>query len=153
MVIVEIPKDEKTEDMLDSFIEHFKELKDEVSEIRKQGLDTSLVDLMMMDFLPKVKLARATYEDKDIDQLKRQLAQIRHEIDIIKSGTEFDEALQKIKDAYDKIRAEKYADAHQLYAEIQKIYNNLPEDSRRVVYKAALDIRQKIQNKTGKDGN
>jgi hypothetical protein len=146
MVLIEIPKDEKIEDMLDALVEHLEELKQETSEIRKQGIDTTMVDLMMMDVLPKVKLARATYEQKDVDAVKKMLAQIRHEIDLAKTGTEFDDALKKIQDAYDKIREEKYADAQQIYLELREVYTKLSGEMRRIVYKASLDIHNRIRN-------
>lgn len=144
MVVLEIPKDEKTEELLNSLAEHLAELKEEASEIRKEGLDTSMVDIMMMDVLPKIKMARTTYDDKDIDSVKRSLAQIRHEIDLVKEGTRFDDALENIQRAYDHIRHDKCGEATKIYDELRKLYPKLPEDERKIVYKAALDIHRRI---------
>ncbi|MBW2972565.1 hypothetical protein KY359_06015 [Candidatus Woesearchaeota archaeon] len=152
MVIIEMPKDEKTEAILDSMVEHLKELKDETSQIRRLGSDTSMVELMMIDLLPKVRLARTTYDQRDIDEVKRSLAQIRHEIDLVKEGTEFDAALKKIQDAYDDIRSGNIKDAVALYQDLRNVYAKLPEDQRRIVFKASLDIHRRIVENTGNAG-
>ena len=144
MVVIELPKDEKMDEMLDLMAEHLTELKEEASEIRKQGMDTSMVDILMMDVLPKIRMAKVTYEKKDVDSVKKSLAQIRHEIDLVKSGTEFDAALKRIQEAYDDIRRDKCNEAREIYNELRGVYVLLPEDQRRIVYKAALDIHQRI---------
>ncbi len=149
MVLIELPKDEKKEELLDSLAEHLNELKEETSEIRRQGMDTSLVELRMIDVHPKIKMARTTYEQKDIDEVKRMLAQIRHEIDTVKTGTEFDQALKRIQEAYDHIRADRCSAAHKIYDDLRQVYPRLPEDQKRIIYKAALDIHKRIAQTKG----
>ncbi|MEA3229940.1 MAG: type I-A CRISPR-associated protein Cas5a [archaeon] len=149
MVLVEMPKNEKVEELLDSLAEHLKELKDEASEVRKQGIDLTMVDLMVIDVPSRILLARKTYAQVDIDCVKNLLGKIRHEIDISKGGTEFDDALKKIQVAYEKIRHEKYEDASEIYAELRKVYKNLPEEMRRIIFVASLDIHKKLKQKTG----
>ena len=144
MVVIEIPKDEKTEEMLNSFLEHLTELKEEAGEIRRQGLDTTMLDLLMMDFLPKVKLARVTYEQKDIDNVRKALAQIRHEIDVVKEGTEFDAALRQIQTAYERIREGRNPEAQAIYVELREVYKKLSGEMRQIIYKAALDIHKRL---------
>ncbi len=144
MVVIELPKDEKMDELLDLMAEHLTELKEEASDIRKQGIDTSMVDILMIDVLPKIKMAKVTYEKKDVDEVKKLLAQIRHEIDLLKSGTEFDDALKRIQQAYDDIRHDKCDEAREIYNDLRGVYTKLPEDQRRIVYKAALDIHQRI---------
>ena len=144
MVVLELPKDEKTDELLESLMDHFNELKEEASEIRKEGYDTTMADVLMIDVVPRVKYAKVTYEEKDVNIVKKLLAQIRHELDVIKSGTEFDDALKKIQDAYDNIRHDKCADAKDIYMQLREIYPKLPEDQRRIVYKASLDIHNRI---------
>ena len=145
MVKIEIPRDEKLDDMLESLEEHLKEMKEEASELRKQGKDTTMVDLMMIDILPRIRMAKITNDKRDVDAVKRLLARIHNEIDELKTGTEFDAALSKIQKAYDSIRDGKYYDAWQRYTEIRKLYRKLPEDLRRIIYVASLDIHQKLQ--------
>jgi hypothetical protein len=145
MVVIEIPKDEKTEELLDSLVEHLAELKSELGEVRRQGMDASMVELLMMDFMPKVKLARTTYEQKDIDAVKKALAQIRHEIDLVKAGTDFDAALDKIQAAYDNIRAGKLSEARDIYIELRGVYSKLSGELRRIVYTASIDIHKRLE--------
>jgi hypothetical protein len=145
MVVITVPKDEKSDELLNSLVEHLQELKEEASEVRKQGTDLSIVDLLFMDFMPKVKLARATYEEKDIDAVKKALAQIRHEIDLAKTGNEFDAALQKIENAYEHIRNGRFAEAREIYVELTRVYKKMDGEMRQVLYKAALDIHSKLK--------
>jgi dephospho-CoA kinase len=152
MVRIEIPKDEKTEELLDSLAEHLTELKEEASQIRKQGMDTTMLDLIMIDVPSKIRMARMTYEDKDVNEVKRSLGQIRHELDLIKTGTDFDDALQKIQTAYDKIREGDYQGATELYTKLRDVYKTLPEETRRIVFAASLDIHRRILEQTNQDG-
>lgn len=149
MVVIEIQKDEKTEQIIDSLLDHFKELQDEASELRKQGTDTTIIDIIMIDVIPKSKLARTTYEQKDIESLKKSLAQIRHELDLAKSGTEFDAVIQKIQDAYEDIRQGKRADAEQAYKELRETYKKLSGELKNIVYRASLDIHRKLTENAG----
>jgi len=144
MVIVEMPKDEKTDEILDSLTEHLTELKSETSELRKKGLDTKMIDLLMMDVLPKIRLARTTYEEKDVDSVKKSLAMIRNEIDSVQAGTDFDAALESIQNAYEFIREGNYPEALKIYLKLRDVYKKLPEEMRRIVYVASLDIHKKI---------
>jgi dephospho-CoA kinase len=144
MVIVEIPKDEKTDEILDSLTEHLTELKSETSELRKKGLDTKMIELMMIDVLPKIRLARTTYEQKDVDSVKKSLAMIRDEIDSVQVGTDFDAALESIQNAYEFIREGNYPEALKIYLKLRDVYKKLPEEMRKIVYVASLDIHKKI---------
>jgi hypothetical protein len=152
MVRIEIPKDEKTEELLNSLMEHLAELKEEASAVRKQGMDTTAVDLILIDIPSKVKFARTTYEQRDVNAVKRSLGQVRHELDQIKTGTEFDDSLQKIQTAYDKIREGDVKTATEVYSGLRGIYKNLPEDERRIVFAAALDIHRRIIERMEQDG-
>ncbi|MBW2964501.1 hypothetical protein KY363_03500 [Candidatus Woesearchaeota archaeon] len=149
MVVIEIQKDEKKEQLIDSIMEHFKELQDEAGQLRREGKDTTTIDLMMMDVIPKSRFARVTYDEKDIDSLKRALGQIRHELDLIKSGTEFDVVIRKIQQAYDFIREGKLEDAEQAYKELRETYKSLSGELKNIVYKASLDIHKKLTQNAG----
>ena len=144
MVIMQLPKNEKKEEMLDSFLEHLNELKAEVSEIRKAGYDTTMVDLMMIDVPSYVKLARVTYEPGDFDRIKKGLAEIRHELDLVKTGTEFEDALEKLHLTFDLYREGKIKEARQKYKELTTVYKSLPEDLRKTLFKASFEIHKKL---------
>ena len=144
MVQIKIEKDERIEEKLDALMEHLGELKEEASELRKQGMDLSMADLKMIDVPSRVNLARKTYAQSDIDAVTKALAQIKNEIDEVKSGTKFDEALKKIEDAYQQIREEKYDEANETYAELKTIYSGLSGDLRKIIFKASLDIHKKL---------
>jgi ribosome-interacting GTPase 1 len=152
MARIEIPKDEKTEELIDSLMEHLAEMKDEASSLRKQGMDTAMADIIIMDIPSKAKMARTTYEKNDIDSVKRSLAQVRHELDMIKTGTQFDDSLQRIQTAYDKIREGDIKTATEIYAGLRDAYKSLPEDERRIVFAAALDIHRRIMDRVSQDG-
>ncbi len=144
MVVIEIPRDEKKEELLGELLEHLNQFKEENSELRKKGHDTKMVDLLMMDIPARVRLARVAYDESEIEAIKKGLAQIRHELDSVKEGTEFDEALLKLMMANEHLRHGRVRDAQLSYRELQKVYGVLPEDLKKVLYKAAYDLHKKI---------
>lgn len=150
MVKIVMPKDLKTEDVLDSMKEHLEELKSEASELRKMGKDTVMADMLFADVLPKIKLARATYDQKDVDAVKSVMAKIRHELDIAKEGTEFDYVLERIQKACDYLREGKRSEARECYNDLKKVYGTLPEDLKKIVYSISLEIHDGISGNVPK---
>ncbi|MBW2968219.1 hypothetical protein KY362_07070 [Candidatus Woesearchaeota archaeon] len=144
MVHLELPKDVKIDEMLESFQDHFAELKEEASALRKTGVDTSMADILMVDVMPKIKLARATYEQSDVESVRGMLAKIRHELDVAKDGTDFDFVLEKIQKACECIRQGRYGEASEHYAEVRKLYAKLPEDLKQIVFGISLKIHKDL---------
>lgn len=146
MVHLKIPVDEKVEELLESLQDHMAEMKEEITELRRGGQDTSIIDILIMDVIPKIKFARATGDERDIASVKKLLGRIRYEIDQVKDGTEFDEVLNKIESACEKIRQEKYHDALKDYARIQELYGKLDPELKRVIYLISIKIHKDIED-------
>jgi hypothetical protein len=145
MVVINRPVNRKIEDKLDNLRDEFAELKTQISEVRKTGKDTSMAEVLTLDFNPKLTMARVTYEKEDIKKLQKLLDDIRKELKEAKEGSIFDHANELIKDAYEKIRDKNYSAANASYNALTKIYKDLPHEQRRVVYVACLDIKKKIE--------
>ncbi len=144
MVVVSRPANDKIDGDLQSLEEKFLELRARASELRRKGKDTMTVEIMEHDFAPKVRMAKATYEQEDIDKVRMVLDELAKELDEIDKGSPFSHAIEMIKDAYEYLRHENINEAITAYNAIQRIYTNLPEDMKRPIYKACLDINKKI---------
>jgi predicted nucleic acid-binding Zn-ribbon protein len=76
---------DKLENMFESLKNEYRELKAEVSEFRKKGFDTTIVNLKLMNIPSKIQLAESTREYRDIEKVKMMLNNIKSEISDIKS--------------------------------------------------------------------
>lgn len=146
MVVFKRQVDEAYEEKLSNLNDQFMELKAETSEIRKKGAPTEIVELMLIDFPPKVKMAKATYEEEDIAKLKLMIEDIKKEIKEAQEGSLFSHVLEKVEDAYALLREDKFKEASAAYAKIMLMYKELDEDLKRVLYRACLDLKTRIEN-------
>ena len=135
MVVVQRPVDESVENELQALDDKFQELKSELGDVRRKGRDTGLAEILTIDFAPKLKMAKATYDRKDIDELKQILDDIKKEIDLVNNGSDFEHVDEMIKEAMI------------LYPKITKIYKELPKDLQRTIYRACLDLNNRIEDK------
>jgi len=145
MVVVTRPVDESIENELQALDDEFQELKTKLSDVRKKGRDTSLAEILTIDFTPKLKMAKATYDRKDIDELRHILDDIKKEIDLADNGSDFEHIDEMIKEAYQFLREGKIKEAKILYPKITKIYKLLDKDLQRTVYSACLDLNDRIE--------
>jgi hypothetical protein len=145
MVTIEKPVDEKIEEELQTLDDEFQELKSSMSYIRKQGKDTANVEILCLDFAPRLRMARVTYEKKDIDALRGLLLEIRQELKESDEGSIFSHCIEQIKEAYEKIRSGDKAGAAQLYSQVVQMYKDLPDDMRRSLYIACLELKKRIE--------
>jgi len=147
MVVVQRPVDESVENELQALDDKFQELKSELGDVRRKGRDTGLAEILTIDFAPKLKMAKATYDRKDIDELKQILDDIKKEIDLVNNGSDFEHVDEMIKEAYQFLREDKVKEAMILYPKITKIYKELPKDLQRTIYRACLDLNNRIEDK------
>ncbi len=147
MVVIERPKDEKIENEIQSLEEQFQELKARISELRKRGRDTKTAEVLSLDFTPRVRMARATYEDSDIKKIKKLLDQINEELKEADEGSVFEHALEILREAYEYIRDGKISEAKVAYSAIVRLYKNMPDELKKTIYLAGLDVKDKIEKK------
>jgi hypothetical protein len=151
MVIIKVPIDEEMEDKLQALDDEFQELKAKISELRKKGKDTTIPELMILDFMPKLKMARATYDREDLAKLRIFIGNLKDEIRKSEEGTDFKKALSKIKDSYEYLRNNEVKEASDLYIEIRKLYSGLSPDLKRTLCSACFDLRERIEKVKGKN--
>lgn len=144
MVVIQRKDDEKIENLLQSLDDELQELKAKMSSLRKKGKNTEMAEMLTLDFAPKLKMARVTYESEDIEKIKNLLQEIRDELKESEEGSDFSHATDLIKEAYEYIRNDKLKEASAVYSAITKIYGTLPKDLKKTVYLACLDIKKKI---------
>jgi hypothetical protein len=143
-MIVKRPVNEDIENKLNSYKDTFLELKQEISEIRREGKDTSIIELLVYEVEPLIKMARATYEDRDIVKVGAKLDEIRNEMTVAKEGEPFVKMQALIQKAFAFLRDDKRDEAAKLWAEIQGIYTTLPKDLQKTVYKACLELHKRV---------
>ena len=144
MVVITRKVDEKFENDLQELDEKFQELKAKISETRKKGKDTSIAEILCLDFTPKLLMAKATYDPEDKAKLKNILDEIKAELKEAEEGSQFFQATELIKEAYEHIRHEEFKEASVAYSNIMKRYKMLPQDLKRSIYFACLDLNKKI---------
>ena len=147
MVVIKRPVDEKLEDELESLDEKFQELKTKISYLRKKGKDTTIAEVFLPDFAPKLRMARATYEKEDTQKLKDMIQDLQDEIKEAEEGSDFDHALALVKDAYESLRNGKQKEASIAYSTVVKKYKDLPRDLKKTIYVACLDIKKRLDKK------
>jgi len=145
MVVIQREINDTIENEIEKLNETFLDLKNRASEVRKQGKDTFMLDITMIDFLPKLKMAKNTYDKKDLLVAKKIIENIKKELEIIEKGSNFDHIKELISDAFEKIRHEKFKEAKLIYRAIIKIYKILSKDEQKVFYKACFEIKSRLE--------
>ena len=101
MVIVKQEEDEKIEKELQELNDEFLELKTKIGVLRKKGKDPFSAEINSLDFNPKLKMAKATYEKEDIHELRGLLDEIKSELEESEKGSYFMQATKLIEEAYE----------------------------------------------------
>ncbi|MFH1133623.1 MAG: hypothetical protein V1735_03970 [Nanoarchaeota archaeon] len=135
---------EEIDNKLNALRDQFMELRQEVSELRRMGKDTSILDVKLFEVEPLIKMARVTYEDHDIRRVAESISGIQKEVGIVKDGDPFERITKLIESAYEALRQGKKADAKAVYDNIQALYRELPKELQKTVYRACLDLHQKV---------
>ncbi|RMF55797.1 hypothetical protein D6745_01105 [Candidatus Woesearchaeota archaeon] len=147
MVVIKIPKDDEIEAELQELKDQFKEIKEEMSALRKMGKEIPEAENLALTFQPRMKIASVTYDRRDITKLKELLIEIRVELNAAKRGSDFDHILSAIREAYEFIRQKKFSEAKEKYKYIMEKYKEIDSDSRSLVYEACVDIHHKLKGK------
>jgi len=143
-MIIKRPENEKIESALVGFHEKFIELRGEVSELRRMGKETGILDLRLMEVEPLIKMAKATYEDKDVGKVGQAVQRIVDEINLVKTGDPFQQIQALITDTYQLLRQGNKALAAKNWPRIQELYSVIPKDLQKTVYRACFDLREKV---------
>ena len=147
MVVVNIPVDEEMEKKLGELDDRLNNFKFTLSEARKKGFFTFFADQLMYNYIPLVKMVRVTYDPNDLQKIDDLITLAEKEIEAAKEGSDFDKAMSDIRDIFNLLREGKFDEAETMYSHLRRYYEKLPEDERRLLYKACNEIHRKITAK------
>lgn len=84
-------------DIIDAVKAQLKELKEELSQLRKNGFNVKIPELKILQIPSKIQLAEIMGEEKDISIVRRLLAETKEEIESVKSKSpEIESSVAKI---------------------------------------------------------
>lgn len=138
---------------IDLTIESLKEqligLKQRISQLRKKGLDTKIAELKAMAIPPKIKLAEATRDYKDVEKANKLVNDATSEVDGIEKGAPSENGLDKISALAEEIdgflKESKNNEAKECYLKCIDIYKNMPDKNKKEVFARLNGIRAKIR--------
>ncbi|MFH0978151.1 MAG: hypothetical protein V1837_02500 [Candidatus Woesearchaeota archaeon] len=76
--------------------EHFRLLRERLSQNRKLGMDTKIADLKLMSVAPKIQMAAITSERRDLEVVQRLLSEIESEMKQLRKEQRFEDVLSKV---------------------------------------------------------
>jgi hypothetical protein len=144
MVVIRQEESDEINSEIDSLKDRFQELKQRTSELRKKGKNTELAEIYLYDFEPRVKMLKVTHDERDVLKIKSFLDDFEAELNTSENGTDFNNILESIQEAYTLLNSGMIEEASRKYEEISKRYSRLSEDMKRLVYIPSLDIKERI---------
>jgi len=137
--------DEEKEKKIDELKDKFIEYQGIVSELRKKGKDTSIAELQLLDIPAKMKIANITQDEKDIENIRSAIKQLKQEISEIESGSDFDRIHILILETFEHLRKDEKEKAKEKYREIMRIYRELTKELKQTVYSACAELNKRLQ--------
>jgi len=145
MVVVENPINEQMQKELDGYEDEFKETLGKITDMRKEGKDTKLVEIMVLAVQPKIKMVRVTWESNDMSSLKSSIDDLKAEIKSIEEGIPFDTLLAIVHDIYVALFDKKLKDATKSYNELISLYKKIKDpDMKKMVYPVCVGLHKRI---------
>ncbi len=145
MVVIPMPHDEEYEQKLQQCDEEFQDLKAKMSILRKAGKETDIAELLALDFMPLVRMARTTLAQEDLARVRSLLQCVRSELKESEEGTVFQQSIQVIEQAYASLRDGDIRGARDAYTHLITLYKELPPDFKRSLYDASLELLKRIE--------
>jgi hypothetical protein len=136
----------KKDKILEGYLDKLTALKKRLSKLRKGAYDTQFIEPFILNVAPKVKMAKATYEDVDMDKVKDDVNWIENQIEIIEQNRDFPQIYQKVQEIYDLLRVGDNSQATILYLELRNDYKSLDGKSKETIYVACLDIHERLNS-------
>jgi hypothetical protein len=79
--------------------DHFMSLRERVSDARKQGINTKIPEVKLMNLQSKIQMANITGKDKDLNRVKEALADIENEMKQLRREESFERMLRQAGDS------------------------------------------------------
>ncbi len=136
--------DEEIEKKIDREKDRYLEVQQEVSELRRKGKPTELMEIKLIDIPAKLKIAQLNKEENDIVQLRRAIDSIKKDVEEEINGSDFDHANVLIQEAFEHLRKDEKKQAVEKYNEMTKLYKFLTQDLKGTVYSACSELRKRL---------
>ncbi len=143
-MMIKAPANEHIEKQIDKLKDEFVEIEQTASELIKKGLETEIVDLMLMDVPSKFKMTAFSQDQHDVDGLKKFLGSLKEEISQLQTGSDFDRIAALIEEAFEHLRKAEKTNAHEKYREIVELYRLLPHDLKKTVFQSCLELQKRL---------
>lgn len=143
---------------MDLTIENLKvqlnEIKQKISQCRKRGLYTKIVELKIMSVPSKIQLLEATRDFRDVQKANNIINDARNEIEFIEkqglnSGDEvnvskLEEATKIIEEIDNLLKENKIKEAKDSYLKCTDIYKSLPQENKKEILGRLNELRIRI---------
>jgi hypothetical protein len=146
MLLINVPKNLDSEEKLRLYKENYLKLSNALNDLEKD-YNVSGIRARLLEFEPLVKLVRIKYEKEVINRIERLLVESFDELQELCEGNDFDKTLKLINFCYNELNKKNYKKAIKLYEELNLYYKNLSKELQKLIYKACLDINEKIKDK------
>ena len=84
---------------IDALNTRLKEFKDKLSKIRKSGIKTSEVNILLLNVPPKIQIAAVTLDPKDIEKATKAILDLEQRLQLTVKEAEEDKKLNESKEA------------------------------------------------------
>jgi hypothetical protein len=136
--------DKEKEKIVDKLKDDYLDLQQEVSELRRNGKGTEIVEVMLLEIPAKIKTATINLEDNDINIAKKSIEDIRKETNEIKNGSDFEHMKEMLENAFEDLRKDEKNKAFEKYNDIMKIYPLLTKAMKQTVFSACMELRKRL---------
>lgn len=120
----------------------------DTSTLRKKGKDTSLIDILLLNIKPKLKMVKVSYEKYDCEIIKKELEHIKNEIIKIKEGLLPINIVNAVYEANEALFNNKLEEAKEKYTFIKKFYDKCSDKLlKKIIYEACIELHKKLSEK------
>lgn len=132
--------------------EHLQNLKERISQARKQGMDTKLVEIKIVNIQPKIQMAQVTGQKKELRIVSALLGDVEQEMKHLRREHRFEDILKRVaeeeKQRLDK--EEKQTDylklsQNEIVDKTNKLINRARESLGKEQYEKVYPIYREIQ--------
>ncbi|MFP4568270.1 MAG: hypothetical protein ACLFN8_04980 [Candidatus Woesearchaeota archaeon] len=120
-------------------------IKEHISALRKKSFETDLVDIYMLNLMPKIKMARATLKDVDIKKANDELKYLKSEVLKIEKKELPIKIIWAVSDANLAIANDDLSLAEKKYEYLTSLYSKEDDSAlKKLVYPACMSIFDEI---------
>lgn len=117
------------------------EIKSDLSQLRRKGFETDLIDIYMVNLMPKIRMAKSTLLDEDIKKSENEIEYVKLEIKKLKEKELPVHVVWAVSEANEALVKEDFNLAKEKYEFIKKFYDNAEDSTlKRLIHPACIKI-------------